>query len=587
MAMLADGERQSVFAPPKVPGDGFLGTLLDANASAAAIVLLAGLPVLAAAWALLSPDRVLSHAMTWDLLFNLSGAWHLHLGHVAHVDFHEPVGQLNFLLTAAGFRLFGPSPFAFLAGVAMVAFAVFLAASLATWRRLPLLPASIFVIFVSLLVLMPANVGDRPNTYTFAMSYNRYCWSAFSILALIVFLPPRNGRGSDWVDIAVGGLLLVGMFYLKITYFAAGLAAVALAVLSCPHVRKRWLGWAAVGGIVVANAAAPYNHPYLLDIWGSAQNSPAHHTLGVHLNNFFAAAAEYAPYVAALVVAFWMWWTGRAPLRLLAAVGFLFAVSLFLLTQNTQAYGLPAAIVITFLLYDQFRARTSEVRKGDTALLLLALMIFPLFSIGASAMSLAGYHVVAGRDRALHVVDQTNLRGLAVPAEQRGVFASFARSSLDYPLRNRTGAAQPRYELSQYEYVEILMEAAALFTDGQRRPGGIALFEQVNPLPFMLGLVPPRGGNLWSIDSAPMRPDEEFFADVDHVLIPKFSISRTWTETMLTRYTRYLSEHYRHAAETPSWILLSRHSPVVSPPVRPSQANTDVMLGVREPPVKP
>jgi hypothetical protein len=48
--------------------------------------------------------------MTWDLLFNLAGAWHLRFGHVPHVDFHEPVGQLNFLLTEAGFLLVGPSP---------------------------------------------------------------------------------------------------------------------------------------------------------------------------------------------------------------------------------------------------------------------------------------------------------------------------------------------------------------------------------------------------------------------------------------------------------------------------------------------
>ena len=72
------------------------------------LVLAAGLPVLAAAWAVLSPAHMVSSEMTWDLMFNLAGAWHLWFGHVPHVDFHEPVGTLTFLLTEAGFWLTRP-----------------------------------------------------------------------------------------------------------------------------------------------------------------------------------------------------------------------------------------------------------------------------------------------------------------------------------------------------------------------------------------------------------------------------------------------------------------------------------------------
>ena len=43
--------------------------------------------LLAAALLLIAPGAVLSRDMTWDLLFNLSGAWHIHNGHVPHVDF--------------------------------------------------------------------------------------------------------------------------------------------------------------------------------------------------------------------------------------------------------------------------------------------------------------------------------------------------------------------------------------------------------------------------------------------------------------------------------------------------------------------
>src|SRR5258708_26320818 len=207
------------------------------HAALATVALLAGVPVLVALWALLSPSLVLSHERPWDFVYNLAGAWHLQHGHVAHVDFHEPVGQLNFMRTARGLGLVGPTPFAFLIGIAIVAAVAFASASVAAMRRLPTLPAALFVIFVTLLVLMPANVGDKPNAYSFAMSYNRYGWSLLSILALILFLPPRDRAERDTIDIANAGLVLVVLFYLKVTYFAAGLAFLGLAVVTCPHIR--------------------------------------------------------------------------------------------------------------------------------------------------------------------------------------------------------------------------------------------------------------------------------------------------------------------------------------------------------------
>lgn len=545
-------------------------SLLEVPASALALVTLAGLPVLAAAWALMSPPYILSKRMTWDTLFNLSGAWHLYLGQVAHVDFHEPVGRLYFGLTAIGFHLLGPGPFALLVNMAIVVSVLFVASFLAVLPRLPLVPAAIFVVFVCLLALMPANVGDQPDQYTFAMSYNRHCWSAFSILALILFVPPNNRRGNDALDIAVGALLLVAMFYLKITYFAAGLAAVAFAVLFHPHVRRRWAGWLAVGAFVVGNALAPYNHPYLLDILAASKAQAIRSSVSMHLNYFFAAAGEYAPYAAAFVVACWMWRTGHATVRFPLAIAFLFAISLLLLSQNSQTAGLPSTIVIVLMFYDQLRPRPAGEPRLGFAPLLLALVVFPMFSIGASAMSIAGYHAMASRTEALYVVDRTNLRGLAVPAGERGALTAFSHGQNRPP--------------SQHEYVEKLLEAADLLAglrDGKGgQPGGVALFETVNPLPFMLGL-PPRRANLWSDRSMPLRPADEYLDDVKHVLIPKFSGSFDWTAALVSHYASYLAEHFHYAADTPSWILLTR-----SPPGVPPQPDLASALGAFAPYLK-
>ena len=546
---------------------GWLWTLVGADAHAGALVVLAGVPVLGGIWALLSPDRVLSREMTWDFLFIFSGAWHLHYGHVIHVDFHTLLGVLNFLPLLAGFQIFGITPFAFLAGVVMVVLAVFTLASWAAWRRLPLLPACIFVVFVSLLILMPANVGDVPNVSSFAMSYNRYGWSALCILALILYVPPRNGSRGDWADIGAVAFLLVAMFYLKVTYFAAGLAILGFAMLVCPHVRRRWQAWAATGAGLVANALAPYNHPYLADIWDAAQAGSVRSSLHQHLMTFLPGAAEYASYAAALTVACLMWRRGQAPLRLPVAVAFITVMGFLVLTQNAQpGGGVPLGIMIAFLIYDQLRHTLPREPAGTLALLMLALMFFPLAAIVVSSASLASYNVKARSQEGLTVVDRTQLQGLAVPAEEGDLLTVFSSGRMDPRLLVQSRTVRARYELSAFEYVETILEAATLLQDGLRRNGqdgrpprsGIVMLEEVNPLPFMLGVEPPRGGNLWSGPGTPFRPAASLFAEADYILVPKFSAPSGWTSEAMTEYGPFLADHYPFRKETRSWILFSR-----------------------------
>jgi hypothetical protein len=458
---------------------------------------------------------------------------------------------------------------------------VFASASVAAMRRLPVLPAAVFVIFVTLLVLMPANVGDKPNAYSFAMSYNRYGWSLLSTLALILFVPPRDHIG-DWIDIANASLLLVALFYLKVTYFAGGLAFVGLAVLVFPHIRARLPAWLAMGGLIVANAVAPWNHPYLLDILHAAAAGAVRNSLTFHLNNFFANAEGYAPYAAGFVVSVWMWARGLAPLRVPLAIAGILAIGALVLSQNHQSHGLPVGIVIAFLLYDQIRERF-----GPAAPVLPMLMVFPLFAIGTSALSLAGYHAQAGREQLLQVVDRTQLKDLAVPAERRGLLAAFADGRLGPALLNWSRATQPRFELSPAEYVETIVEAAALLGDGRHCHGGVVVLDQVNPFPFMLGWPPAHGDNLWSGPSAPVRPASELFAQADHVLIPKFSTYSAWTERARLEYGVYLSQNFLAREETQSWIVLSREGTVTPrpDPAAPVSCDMERPLRIAAPPL--
>lgn len=211
--------------------------------------------------------------------------------------------------------------------------------------------AVIFVLSVALSAMMPTNIGNPPDVFTFAMSYNRYGWGAIAILCLILFAPPRWSPTRDAIDIACRLLLLV-MFYVKITYFLVGVGALALALLISEHVRARRWAWLAVGLLVLGNALAPHSHPYLADLWWAIRSGlPNTGARRLLLDGVLGNSMELSVYGAGLVACFWLWRQGMAPRGLPVAALFLIGAGIMLFAQNTQIRGLPLGLVILFLLY--------------------------------------------------------------------------------------------------------------------------------------------------------------------------------------------------------------------------------------------
>jgi len=172
----------------------------------------------------------------------------------------------------------------------------------------------------------------------------------------------------------------------------------------------------------------------------------------------------------------------------------------------------PLPVVVALLLHD-------VVRRRALGALPLLFLILPTMWIAASAASVAG-HYLKTHDPTLTVVERTNLRGLIVPTEQDDILAAFAKGTNSDQLLSRARVTRPRHELSAYEYVETVLEAASLLSNPRYHPGVVVLLDQVNPLPFMLGWPPPRGGNLWSGSGMPLQPAGQVFSGADYVLIP-------------------------------------------------------------------
>ena len=538
-----------------------LERLTRGDTSAWLVAIAAGIPVLAGVWVLLASGLVLSREMTWDLLFNLEGAWHIEHGHAPHRDFHDPLGPLSFALTNLGFRVTGPVPMAFIAGELIVLALLFPTAVVAAAGRLAPLPAFLVVLYVGLLILQPANVGDLLYAYSFAMSYNRWAWAALTILGLLLFVAPRGEKGRPWLDLAMAGGLVVFLFYLKITFAVVALGGMVAAIVIARHVRERWRWWSALVVLIVLIIAAPFNHPYLRDTSQFAMSGYARVDLFGHLNVFAANRAEFTLYAATIGLLAWLWQSGRSGFEAVVSAALLTGIGMFVLSQNAQQADMPVGIVITALAYNTVAALgrgPRAVRPSELTTILLIVLVWPVMSVGASAKVLAGYYRATTKLPQLLMPDTFNLRGLAVPARDADVSDALARAG--YEVRSPLREPPLRDPLAQGEYVETLIEAAALLND---RPQRILILDQVNPLPFVLGYPPPRGSTLWLSPHAPERAPHEVFDDVDVVLVPKYSTYAPGTAYLLDTYGGYLAQTFPVRTQSASWTFLRR--PVPSP----------------------
>lgn len=490
-----------------------------------------------AAAALFLPGRLFSREMTWDLLFNLEGAWHLANGHTAYVDFHDPLGVLGFQLTRTGFLLVGPRPIAFVVGECLALAVLGTAALGATARRLPLLPALIVLTSLVLLMLLPANVGDPPHSYSFAMSYNRLGWALLLVLSVVLFLPPAAGHESPVADLLLAGAICVACFHVKVTYAAGALGAVAVAPWIAPHLQPYRRFWGLLVLALVAFAALPSHRAYLHDAWVIG-GSRARTDLYYLVNTMVADRAEYTVLALAVGLLTWLWLAGHATAAPMCAAATVSALGAAVLTQNAQDADIPLGIVVWLLVYRTLATVTQRLPRRERALLLALALLWPAMSIGSDVKVFAGYVRAATARDVVVAGAGTQIEGLAV-----------APRNAEEPSSSVEGAA------TQVAYLRSLLAAARALEGTRAR---VLVLDQVNPLPFVLGYPPPRGGVLWLGPSAPDREAAAVFQDVDVVLVPRRSSNPAVTRLALDAYGAHVAREFPHVETLPDWTLHRR-----------------------------
>ena len=492
----------------------------------------------------------------------------LDIGHLPHVDFHSPLGGLVFALPFFGFRVTGQLAGSLeIANVAMLTVALPIAAVL-LYRRTTTGIAVVFLIALAGVVAIPWAAAESGLFVTHSMFYNRWGWGlvATLFLAALPLAPPI--RGGTWTlrihfvaeALSIGVVLLL-LFFIKVTYFLVALSFVVLfGAALARFLRTSLLGLAVFALTLLAvSLATEVVDDYLLDVVRAID--VAHNPDTFRSTPSFARIVETTlPHIALGVLA-----VGVAGLhrRWAAAQMFYFAFVLAscvaLAHQNSQP-------PFFFALINILIAAAMWCSHGSThrRLIMVAMCLFLAPTISRQVVASASFHLIARGDFEMFSTDLPRMNNTWFGNRAVNWFAADAdESSASAFVWSRRYPAAPTMDLSMGEHLETLRSGVALLRQHGVTSEPVATLDYVNCFPTLLKGAAPRGviyanhlGRMVNLDMA--KRLTFIFGDAVYLMIPKFPLKQDSTAATLDLHREHLASAWRPVAENDHWRLLAK-----------------------------
>lgn len=519
----------------------------------AAVALVCGL----AAFAGVPPLRGFEH----DIFLVLSNAYRVSRGQIPHRDFSSALGPLFFLIQAAGLAISGMRP----AGIAY-ANALFGGAA-ALWMystargRMSGAAAGALAVYAVLLSTAPFSLGFTPVAFSFAMLYNRYCFTLLGIALVecglqVLRTPdeeaPGVGRG---LSLGVAWALLA---FLKISY---GIVTVpVLALWACFGAGRKRRIVACCGGLgVAALGLLAYLRFDLADMFRDLAYAASGRSAIWDPRALLSSAVvrESVPLLLLAAVvnrgsgdvsSAGPWRRGRCWLFVLLTVG----LGGFLLSTNHQEMSLPLDGMAAVVLLDSRLSRRggAETMNGPHRLLAFILAAFcflPLALMNAASLGAAGwerYHGPAPTAR-LH--------------SERG--ASIVFGPVWATRTSETGGT---------DYVEALNDGLDLIRTRTAAGDGVMTIDEYNPFDYLLDRPTPVGGMAiaafdYTFSAAAHPSAARFFGDARWVLVRKYGKTfedfpgeDSAIQSLVRIYRPEFEQRFQPVEETGHWVLWHR-----------------------------
>ncbi len=170
-----------------------------------------------------------------DTFFVLSDGWRFANGQIPYRDYHSALGPLSGLLTGLGMLLCRPGSglaHGVLIGQGILLLALLPVAIFVAYRRLRAPFGALFCFVIVSLLASRVALGDPFTSHlTVTGTYNSQGYALLLVFGLMVLLRPLNiSRWAQVIDDILGGMLLLLMFFDKLSYFGASIAILVAAV---------------------------------------------------------------------------------------------------------------------------------------------------------------------------------------------------------------------------------------------------------------------------------------------------------------------------------------------------------------------
>ncbi len=539
--------------------------------------ILAGLVCLGVA-ALLYMGPVHQRAWAEDTACWLDGAWRVLQGLRPHIDFYSHLGPVSLLITASGMWLLGPSARAMTLGYT-IAFPIVTAwAWIIARRRFTAFHAFTLAAMIGFLVIAPSRLDESFRNTTYAMHYNRFCWSLTCIMMVQLFMPPRrtDSRLADALGGLSSGVILALLLFTKITYFMAGVLGVAAALLLTRSTRRTWAGFL-TGFLAVFAALLAYLRfdilPFVHDMrmlanvqtplkrietllyvtWGDKDE------LAVLL--LLALALTPVVIKAGSQVLRTVW------LRLVTATFVMAFLGLLICGTNTQSSTIPLIAVGAVVLSEGFRRADLSVRPSGRSgsEVFLTTSIIATFMTASIVLSDGSSIVYAVAWRALRADRMPKSSAIDSEVTRDMVFQPRPEEPSDEKIvRQSILALNPdRGDLTPYQYVQWVNDGISLLRRHVTPKSRVVSLTMFNPFSFPLQLPSPRGDALaWHYEHQANDefhpPAELALRDADFVMRPKRGVHPPTAKFKLRIFGPLLQDMFEKIDESDLWILYQR-----------------------------
>ena len=167
-----------------------------------------------------------------DTFFVLSDGWRFATGQIPFRDYHSALGPLSGLLTGLGMLLCRPGTgmaHGVLIGQGIFLLCLLPVAIFVAYRRLQAPMDALFCFVIVSLLASRVALGDpSPSHLTVTGTYNSQGYALLLVFGLMVLLRPRGkSQRAQMADDILGGILLLLMFFDKLSYFGAAMGILA------------------------------------------------------------------------------------------------------------------------------------------------------------------------------------------------------------------------------------------------------------------------------------------------------------------------------------------------------------------------